>query len=164
MQSRREQPLPGHRSRRMLRSARVRLSPFLVFPSLLVHVDQTERARQQLCMCHSLLRNCNSLSTALANRSILSGLLQATSGSCRVGAFDVGSQLDQVYTILGICPQFGTLDCWHNLLGSRDLFAHYVRSLTSHNAAVLIDCLLRRHCVGRSDCARSLAVLRAAQR
>jgi hypothetical protein len=44
---------------------------------------------------------------------ILCGYQEMTSGEATVGGFDVKTQLDSVYKVLGVCPQF---DCiWPDL-------------------------------------------------
>lgn len=45
--------------------------------------------------------------------SILTGLLDATSGSAYLCGFDLQTKLDSVFSILGICPQFDQV--WDSL-------------------------------------------------
>jgi len=45
--------------------------------------------------------------------SILTGLLSATSGSAHLCGYDLEHNLDAVFSILGICPQFDTV--WDDL-------------------------------------------------
>jgi ABC-type multidrug transport system fused ATPase/permease subunit len=56
--------------------------------------------------------------------SILSGLLDQTSGTLRVGPYDTRTEIDLVYTILGICPQFDTV--WEDL-SIKEHFLFYAR-------------------------------------
>jgi ABC-type uncharacterized transport system ATPase subunit len=47
--------------------------------------------------------------------SMLTGLLDATSGSAFLCGFDINANRDSVFSILGICPQFDTV--WDDLTG-----------------------------------------------
>ena len=74
--------------------------------------------------------------------SILTGLFPPTSGTARVGGFDIAEDIDLVHRVMGVCPQFDTLwmdlTCEETLLfyarlkgvAAKDENAHVVESLT----------------------------------
>ena len=45
--------------------------------------------------------------------SILTGLYEASLGEAQLDGFDIKTQTDQVYTVIGVCPQFDIL--WEDL-------------------------------------------------
>lgn len=56
--------------------------------------------------------------------SMLTGSLLRTAGMATIGGYDTGTQMDLVYRILGVCPQFDTI--WDDLTTAEHLL-FYVR-------------------------------------
>jgi ABC-type multidrug transport system ATPase subunit len=56
--------------------------------------------------------------------SAMSGLINPSSGSMKVCGFDVETELEKVYTLLGICPQF---DCVWGEMTTREHLLFYAR-------------------------------------
>lgn len=56
--------------------------------------------------------------------SVLTGLYPPSGGGATVGGFDVRTQMDNVYSVIGVCPQF---DCVHPGLTVREHLLFYSR-------------------------------------
>lgn len=62
---------------------------------------------------------------------MLTGLLDATSGSAFLCGFDINANRDSVFSILGICPQFDTV--WDDLTG------HNTETVSGGNSGIEIS-------------------------
>lgn len=44
--------------------------------------------------------------------SILTGLFPPTSGTAKIGGFDIRTDMEQIHRIIGVCPQVSQFNCF----------------------------------------------------
>ncbi|KAJ1530067.1 hypothetical protein HK096_008642, partial [Nowakowskiella sp. JEL0078] len=74
--------------------------------------------------------------TTLIN--ILTGLYEPSAGQAKIGGFDVSTQRDQVYQVIGVCPQHDIL--WDDLsVGEHLLFYARLKGVSKDKEKVAVD-------------------------
>jgi len=75
--------------------------------------------------------------------SILTGLFPPTSGTAKIGGFDIRTDMEQIHRIIGVCPQFDTL--WDSLTAEETLlFYTRLKGVFGKQAKEFVDESLRQ--------------------